>query len=52
MTPSDSSGQSPKAEDEGDTASKYNHRFHRRIVNKFLPISLNICVGSSKEQSH
>ena len=30
-----------------------NHKkFERKIVNIFLPVSLNICFGCSKERSH
>ena len=29
-----------------------NKKFGRKNVNIFLPISLNICFGCSKEQSH
>ena len=36
----------------GLTTGLDKHKFQRKIVNIFLPINFNICLGSSKEPSH
>ena len=44
------------AEDYSDslshTKAKINKKFQNKNVNIFIPISLNICFGCSKEPSH